>query len=152
MAKIEDLVKVKDFSTPWHRATINIVYTSNWLNLLLEKRAAAHQITLQQFNALRVLRGQYPTPVRNNLLKERMLTQTPDVSRLVERLVSKGLVSKTKCSDDKRAVDLLISKTGLALLEQMESDMMLDNLLPHNLSAEESLLLSNLLDKFRGHG
>ena len=81
-----------------------------------------------------------------------MLTQTPDVSRLVERLVSKGLVSKTKCSDDKRAVDLLISKTGLALLEQMESDMMLDNLLPHNLSAEESLLLSNLLDKFRGHG
>ena len=69
MAKIEDLVKVKDFSTPWHRATINIVYTSNWLNLLLEKRAAAHQITLQQFNALRVLRGQYPTPVRNNLLR-----------------------------------------------------------------------------------
>ena len=152
MAKIEDLVKVKDFSTPWHRATINIVYTSNWLNLLLEKRAAAHQITLQQFNALRVLHGQYPTPVRNNLLKERMLTQTPDVSQLVERLVSKGLVSKTKCSDDKRAVDLLISKTGLALLEQMESDMMLDNLLPHHLSAEESLLLSNLLDKFRGHG
>lgn len=150
MTTIEDLVKVKEFASPWHRATINILYTSNWLNLLLEKRAAAHHITLQQFNALRVLRGQYPTPVRNNLLKERMLTPTPDISRLVERLVSKDLVSKTKSSSDKRAVDLLISKKGLELLEKMESDMMLDNLLPNHLNSEEAFLLNNLLDKIRG--
>lgn len=150
MAKIEDLVKVKEFTSPWHRATINVLYTSNWLNELLEKRAATYQLTLQQFNALRVLRGQYPMPVRNSLLKERMLTRTPDVSRLVERLVGKNLITKTQASDDKRAVDLLINKKGLELLERMESDMMLDNVLPNNLSAEESLQLSRLLDKMRG--
>lgn len=150
MAKIEELVKVREFVSPWHRATINVLYTNNWLTLLLEKRAAAYQITLQQFNALRVLRGQYPQPVKNNLLKARMLSPTSDISRLVDRLEGKGLVTKSKSSDDKRAVDLLISEKGLALLECMESEMMLDNILPQHLTEDEAEQLSQLLDKLRG--
>ncbi|MGX1754040.1 MarR family winged helix-turn-helix transcriptional regulator [Sphingobacterium sp. NPDC055346] len=150
MPKIEELVKVKQFASPWHRATINIIYTNNWLNVMLEKRANAKQITLQQFNVLRVLRGQYPNPVTNNLLKERLLTKTPDISRLVDRIVSKGLVSREKNSVDKRAVDLLITDKGLELLEEIETDMMLDDVLPENISAEDCFKLSELLDKFRG--
>ncbi|MGJ1203149.1 MarR family winged helix-turn-helix transcriptional regulator [Sphingobacterium lactis] len=150
MPKIEELVKVRQFASPWHRATINIIYTSNWLNVMLEKRAGARQITLQQFNVLRVLRGQYPNPVTNNLLKERLLTKTPDISRLVDRIVSKGLVSREKNSVDKRAVDLLITEKGLTLLEEIESDMMLGDILQDNLTADDCLKLSELLDKFRG--
>ncbi|GEM68104.1 MarR family transcriptional regulator [Sphingobacterium mizutaii NBRC 14946 = DSM 11724] len=150
MPKIEELVKVKQFASPWHRATINIIYTNNWLNVMLEKRANAKQITLQQFNVLRVLRGQYPNPVTNNLLKERLLTKTPDISRLVDRIVSKGLVSREKNSVDKRAVDLLITDKGLDLLEEIETDMMLDDVLPENISSDDCLKLSELLDKFRG--
>lgn len=150
MPKIEELVKVRQFASPWHRATINIIYTNNWLNVMLEKRANAKQITLQQFNVLRVLRGQYPNPVTNNLLKERLLTKTPDISRLVDRIVSKGLVSREKNSVDKRAVDLLITDKGLDLLEEIETDMMLDDVLPENISSDDCLKLSELLDKFRG--
>ncbi len=151
MPKIEELVKVKQFASPWHRATINIIYTNNWLNVMLEKRANAKQITLQQFNVLRVLRGQYPKPVTNNLLKERLLTKTPDISRLVDRIVSKDLVSREKNSVDKRAVDLLITEKGLELLQEIETEMMLDDVLPQNITAEDCLKLSELLDKFRGH-
>jgi DNA-binding MarR family transcriptional regulator len=150
MPKIEELVKVRQFASPWHRATINIIYTNNWLNVMLEKRAGAKQITLQQFNVLRVLRGQYPNPVTNNLLKERLLTKTPDISRLVDRIVSKGLVSREKNSIDKRAVDLLITDKGLELLQEIENDMMLDDVLPENISVDDCLKLSELLDMFRG--
>lgn len=150
MPKIEELVKVRQFASPWHRATINIIYTNNWLNVMLEKRAGAKQITLQQFNVLRVLRGQYPNPVTNNLLKVRLLTKTPDISRLVDRIVSKGLVSREKNSIDKRAVDLLITDKGLELLQEIENDMMLDDVLPENISVDDCLKLSELLDKFRG--
>jgi len=150
MPKIEELVRVKQFASPWHRVTINVIYTNNWLNVMLEKRAGAKQITLQQFNVLRVLRGQFPNPVTNNLLKERLLTKTPDISRLVDRIVSKGLVSRTKNSGDKRAVDLLITEKGMQLLQEIEQDMMLDDVLSENLSKEECMQLSELLDKFRG--
>lgn len=150
MPKIEELVRVKQFASPWHRVTINVIYTNNWLNVMLEKRAGAKQITLQQFNVLRVLRGQFPNPVTNNLLKERLLTKTPDISRLVDRIVSKGLVSRTKNSSDKRAVDLLITDEGMKLLQEIEEDMMLDDVLSENLSKEECMQLSELLDKFRG--
>ena len=150
MPKREELVRVKQFASPWHRVTINVIYTNNWLNVMLEKRAGAKQITLQQFNVLRVLRGQFPNPVTNNLLKERLLTKTPDISRLVDRIVSKGLVSRTKNSGDKRAVDLLITEKGMQLLQEIEQDMMLDDVLSENLSIEECMQLSELLDKFRG--
>ncbi|MVZ64403.1 MarR family transcriptional regulator [Sphingobacterium sp. DK4209] len=150
MPKIEELVKVRKFASAWHRATINIIYSNNWLNVVLEKRAGAKQLTLQQFNVLRVLRGQYPNPVTNNLLKERLLTKTPDISRLVDRIVTKGLVTREKNSIDKRAVDLVITQKGLNLLEEIESSMMLDDLLPNHITEKECLLLSELLDKFRG--
>lgn len=150
MPKIEELVKVKQFANPWHRVTINVIYTSNWLNVMLEKRAGAKQLTLQQFNVLRVLRGQFPSPVTNNLLKERLLTKTPDISRLVDRIVSKGLASREKNHEDKRAVDLLITEKGLQLLSEIEQDMMLEDVLQSSISSEDCLHLSELLDKFRG--
>ncbi|MGH2623246.1 MAG: MarR family winged helix-turn-helix transcriptional regulator [Sphingobacterium sp.] len=151
MPNIEEIIKVRQFASPWHRATINVVYTSNWLSLILEKRAASKDITLQQFNVLRVLRGQFPKPVTNGLLKDRLLTQTPDISRLVDRIVNKGLISRGKNKTDKRAVDLLITQKGLDLLADIESLMMLDDVLPNNLTSEEYIQLSDLLDKLRGN-
>ncbi|WP_353546215.1 MarR family winged helix-turn-helix transcriptional regulator [Rhinopithecimicrobium faecis] len=148
--KIEDAVKVTKFKNEWHRATVNLVYTTNWINLTLEKRASRHQITLQQFNVLRILRGQYPNPATNNLLKERMLTNTPDISRLIDRLVTKGHVSRCKSDGDKRAVDLLITEEGLKILEDLDSEMLMADILPKNITEKDCKLLSDLLDKFRG--
>ncbi len=148
--KIEDAVKTSKFQSEWHKATVNLLFTTNWVNLTLEKRALRQQITLQQFNVLRILRGQYPKPATNNLLKERMLTNTPDISRLMDRLVTKGLVSRCKCEGDKRAVDLLITEEGLRVLEDLENDMLMQDILPQNITEEDCKILSDLLDKFRG--
>mgnify|MGYP003430071292 FL=1 len=148
--KIEEEVEVRQFSSDWQRATVNILYTSNWLNLILEKRASKMQITLQQFNVLRILRGQFPQSSSNLFLKNRMISDTSDISRLIDRIVAKGLVSRTKSDSDKRAVEILITPSGLALLKAIEEDMLLNDVLPNNLSAAEAIQLSELLDKFRG--
>ena len=149
--KIEEEIKVRKFSSDWQRASINIAFTANWLNLILEKRAAKKQITVQQFNVLRILRGQIPKPSTNSLIKSRMITSMPDISRLVDRIVTKGLVSREKNREDKRAVDLYITQKGIDLLGEIESDMMMTDLLPNHLSEEEAFALSELLDKFRGN-
>lgn len=150
MARLEDKLKVKKFSSEWHKATVNIVYTSNWVNFLLEQRATNYGLTLQQFNVLRILRGQYPHPTKNTLLRERMLSKTVDISRLVDRVVNKGLVSRKSSTSDKRAVDLLITDAGLELLERMEEEMMLSDVLPDNITEKQCQQLNKLLDRFRG--
>lgn len=147
--KIEQELKVKKFTNDWQRATVNILFTASWLGLILEKRASKRQITLQQFNALRILRGQLPDPTTNNLLRTRMISNTPDISRLVDRIVAKGLASREKNKVDKRSVDLFITQKGLDLLDEIEEDMMLTDLLPNNLSEKEAAKLSDLLDKLR---
>jgi len=91
---LEEKLKIKKFTSEWHKATINIIITSNWLLLELEKRANKKDLTFQQFNVLRILKRQYPNPATNYMLKERLLTTTPDISRLVDRIVAKKLVSR----------------------------------------------------------
>lgn len=149
MARIEDKIKVKKFASEWHKATINIIYTSNWLTLTLEQRANQYQLTLQQFNVLRILRGQYPEPVKNTLLRERMLSKTSDISRLVDRMITKDLLTRANCASDKRAVDLLITDKGLRLLEEIEEEMMLSDILPKNITEKQCEQLNKLLDKLR---
>jgi len=151
MRKIEDEIQSRRFHNERHKATINVVFTSNWIADILEKRAAAYSITLQQFNILRILRGQYPAPVTNCLLRERMIDKTPDVSRIVDRLVSKGLVSKAQCSTDRRAVDVLITSEGLEVLIGLEERMLMMDVLAENITEAECEVLNGLLDKLRGH-
>ncbi|EEI89581.1 MarR family winged helix-turn-helix transcriptional regulator [Sphingobacterium spiritivorum] len=148
--KIEEELKVRQFKSEWHKVTVNLVFTANKLTEILEKRAEKQQITLQQFNALRILRGQYPNPATNNLLKSRLLTNTPDISRLMDRLVAKDLISRCKSSGDKRSVDLLITDKGLQVLEELEEVMLLNDILPKNFKEKDCEKLSDLLDKLRG--
>ncbi|MGV3762411.1 MarR family winged helix-turn-helix transcriptional regulator [Parapedobacter sp.] len=149
--KIEDEIQSSKFHNERHKATINVVFTSNWITDILENRAVKHKITLQQYNILRILRGQYPSPATNCLLKERMLDKTPDVSRIVDRLVSKGLVSKKTSSIDRRAVDVLITQKGLDTLTDLDERMLMMDVLEGNITEAECRILNNLLDKLRGH-
>lgn len=150
MSKIGDKIKVKKFSNEWQKATINLVYTTNWVSTLLEARANKSDITLQQFNVLRILRGQYPEPVKNSTIRERMVTKTSDISRLIDRIVIKELATRSSCSEDKRAVDLMITQKGLDLLSEIEEDMLLSDVLPKNITEKQCMQLNKLLDKFRG--
>lgn len=149
--RIEDEIKVKKFHNEWHKATINILFTGNWINGILEKRAGAQQITIQQFNVLRILRGQYPNPATNRMVKERMIDKMPDVSRIMDRLVAKGLVSRSQNPDDRRAVDVVITDKGIEVLAELDESMLLLDVLEKNITKEECHVLNDLLEKIRGH-
>jgi DNA-binding MarR family transcriptional regulator len=148
--KLEEEISSHKFSSNYHRAIVNILYTYGWLTNLLKQRLDNHDITLQQYNILRILRGQFPNPATVNLLRERMLDKMSDASRIVDRLYKKGLLSRSTNEKDRRAVDILITKKGLDLLKKLDTEMNIDDELSLNLKSEEAGLLSDLLDKFRG--
>lgn len=147
--KIEEEVKGK-FRNEFHKLAVNIIFTHGWLlnnHTLIFK---PFKITPNQFNILRILRGQHPNPVTVNLLKERMLDKMSDASRLVERLREKGLVERNICSKDRRRVDIKITDKGLKLLADIDkyNDKMDSHL--KNLTSKEAVELNALLDKLRG--
>ena len=110
---------------------------------------ASEDITPQQFNILRILRGSHPQPLSTLQIRERMLDKMSDTSRIVDRLMSKGLVKKGLCKKDRRLVDITISDKGRKLLEKIDARQdELDGILG-NLSKKEAVYLSDLLDKIR---
>ncbi|MBS7563619.1 MarR family transcriptional regulator [Mucilaginibacter sp. Bleaf8] len=138
------------FEDNYHKAVVNVNYTYGWLANLLRSEFEKYNLTSQQFNVLRILRGQHPKPATINMLKERMLDKMSDASRIVDRLVQKELVSRGTCSRDRRAVDIKITDKGLDILTQMDKGFKTADLISRNLTEDEAGLLSDLLDKLRG--
>ena len=148
--RIDDEIQSTKFEDNYHKAVINIGYTWGWLNTAFRCQFERHKLTNQQFNVLRILRGQYPNPATVNLIKERMIDKMSDASRIVDRLVQKGLVSRCTNSKDRRAVDIRISDLGLQILSRMDEEFKTKDMLKDNLSEAEAAQLSDLLDKLRG--
>lgn len=148
--RIEDEIQSTKFEDNYQKAVININYTQNWLSNHLRGEFDKFNLTMQQFNILRILRGQYPKPATVNLLKERMLDKMSDASRIVDRLVQKELVSRCTNTCDRRAVDIRISDKGLEILSKIEVEFKTKDLIKNNLTEEEAGKLSDLLDKLRG--
>src|SRR5690349_4849744 len=137
------------FRNEYQKAAINLIYTSGWLNERTKELFATEDITPQQFNILRILRGSHPQPLSTLQIRERMLDKMSDTSRIVDRLITKGLVKKGLCKKDRRLVDITISEKGRKLLEKFdEREHELDGILG-NLSKKEAVILSDLLDKIR---
>lgn len=148
--RIDEEIQSTNFEDNYHKAVININYTYGWLNNVWRCHFEKHKLTGQQFNVLRILRGQYPKPATVNLIKERMLDKMSDASRIVDRLVQKGLVSRCTNNKDRRAVDIRISDAGLQTLAKMDTEFKTKEFLKSNLTDEEAGQLSDLLDKLRG--
>ena len=148
--RIDDEIQSTKFEDNYHKAVINVFYTDSWLSNVIRPYFEKHNLTNQQFNILRILRGQYPQPATVNLLKERMIDKMSDASRIVDRLVQKQLVTRCTNNKDRRAVDIRISDTGMAILEKMDVEFKAKDFLKKNLTEEEAGVLSNLLDKLRG--
>ena len=147
--KIEEEIHQLRFRNEFHKLAVNIIFTHGWL---MNKQAGLfgkYEITGNQFNILRILRGQYPSPSSINLLKERMLDKMSDVSRLVERLRLKGLIKREYSRGDRRMVDVSITDKGMKLLEEMDKlNQAYDNFF-ENLNDKEAVKLNSLLDKLR---
>jgi len=149
--KIEDVLRTNKFENEYHKASLNIIYTSNFIQGLFKEVIDREKITLQQFNVLRILRGQQGKPSTINLLKERLLDKMSDVSRIIDRLVQKKLVSRCISDRDRRAVDIYITKEGLAILEKLDKQVSVYTLLGHSLTEEECKQINYLLDKMRSN-
>jgi DNA-binding MarR family transcriptional regulator len=148
--RIDDEIQSSKFENNYHKVVINISYTYSWINNQTRSLFEKNNITIQQFNILRILRGQYPKPATVNLLKDRMVDKMSDASRIVDRLVQKGMVSRCTNTKDRRAVDIRISEQGLEILSKMDEEFKINEFLQNNLTEEEAGQLSNLLDKLRG--
>ena len=148
--KLEEEIKQKEFSNEFQKLAVNIIYTNGWLSNLHSKTFSKFDITATQYNILRILRGQHPKPASVNLLKERMLDNKCDASRLVERLRVKGLVEREISKDDRRRADVLISDAGLNLLKNIDEVAHEFNAAFKHINKEEAETLNTLLDKMRG--
>lgn len=128
---------------------LNLIYTTNWITAKQDSLFKDSDVTVQQYNVLRILRGQYPNPCNIKLIKERMLDRMSDTSRIVDKLFTKKLLLRSECPNDRRNVDILITEKGLELLKSLDY---IDDLSKQNtksLSDEEINTLNDLLDKLR---
>ena len=147
--KIEEEIKQRQFRSPKEKAFINVLYTSNWLSYRQAEVFKPFDLSMQQFNVLRILRGQHPEAATVNLLIERMLDKSSNASRIVEKLRVKGLVKRKECKKDRRRVDVVITESGLELVETVTErlDEMMDSISP--ITGDEAQQLNELLDKLR---
>jgi len=146
---IAEEIKQSKFISERQKGLLNLIYTYNSLINEMNAYFKKHDITRQQYNVLRILRGQHPKPASVNLLKERMLDKMSDTSRIVKRLEKKKLVSRQESDTDRRAVEITISKAGLKLLEDTDNTVNGFEHLLDNLSDKEAAQLNSLLDKIR---
>ena len=148
--KLEREISQQTFRNEYQRATINLLFTHNWLENRLTDFFKQFDLTLQQYNIMRILKGQYPQPISTAGIRERMIDRMSDASRIVDRLYKKGLVERKVCDRDKRLVDITLSETGVELMNTLESTTdHIDSFLMR-LSPDETRQLNSLLDKIRG--
>jgi MarR family 2-MHQ and catechol resistance regulon transcriptional repressor len=146
---IEKDINQGRFGNEYHKASVNLLFTHNWVMEKVKETCASENLTPQQFNILRILRGSSPEPLSTMQIRQRMLDKMSDTSRIVDRLIVKGLVKKNVSSRDKRLVAVLITAEGKQVLDKMDAKQgELDNILS-NLTVNEASLLSTLLDKIR---
>ncbi len=146
---IQEEIKQSSFRSSYQKAFLNILYTNNWLDGKVREMLKEHELTKQQFNVLRILRGSHPEPLSTLQIRERMLDKMSDSSRIVDRLLAKGYVAKNTCPNDKRLVDVVITQKGLGLLAEVDKKEDVIDQSMNNLTEEEANLLSTLLDKLR---
>jgi DNA-binding MarR family transcriptional regulator len=145
---IEQDINQHTFRNEYQKAGINFIYTFNWMNERMKIIFEREEITPQQFNILRILRGA-GKPISTLQIRQRMLDKMSDTSRIVDRLLAKDLVMKNTCPNDKRLVDVSITDKGKKLLEKMDSyDAEMDGIFD-NLTEADVKAFNKLMDKLR---
>lgn len=140
-------IKQSSFTNEQHRLRVNLLLTSGWLKNEIKEFLDHFEITLQQFNILRILRGAKGDPLSTNEICEKMIDKMSDTSRIVDRLVTKGLVTKQPCPHDGRKVQVFISGDGKYLLSTIDTKLKNLDAVFDNLTEKEMEVLNKLLEK-----
>jgi len=146
---VEDIIKTKKEIPLKPRTLIHMELVHSRINEIMTGALKPYEVSLQQFNVLRILRGQLGNPANLSTINKRMVTKMSNTTRLVDKLISKGYVHRYVCPSNRRKVEILITDSGLEALTQM--DMALEeahNILLKNFNTEDLKQLNQLLDKF----
>ncbi len=147
--KLEDAIKQEKFRNEHHKLVVNIIYTAHWIELNNTRLLKPFGISPQQFNILRILRGQFPNPASITLLQDRMMDKMSNASRLVEKLRIKGYIKRTTTASDRRKCDVTITELGLETLAKLDEMLDEQHKVYSNLTLDEAKIVNNLLDKLR---
>lgn len=146
---LEKDVKQEKFSNEYEKAAINILFTGSWLYNLNASRLKKYDITPEQFNVLRILRGSNPKPMMLADITSRMIDRSSNATRLVEKLRQKGFVEREICEDNRRQVDISITSKGLNLLTKIDKQIDKWNDILGTVTKSEVQELNRILDKLR---
>lgn len=148
--KIREVLKITKQLSPFQLAGLNIMYTGNWLTGKMEHILKPHGLSEQQYNVLRILRGQHPKPVNLFEIQDRMISRMSNVTRLVDKLCEKGYVERKQCEDNRRKVEITITGKGLGLLSNLDPILSENHIRTfEKITAEEANTLNRILDKLR---
>lgn len=152
MAKtFSEAVKQKNFRSEQAKAALNIIFTANQLEETSRDLLKSYDISSEQYNVLRILRGRHPDSYALQEIRDRMLNRWSNVSRLVEKLRKKGYLQRRTQEDNRRKVKIMITPKGLEFLKELEDLPIARDLYDKALTADEAKQLSDLLDTFRSN-
>jgi MarR family multiple gene transcriptional regulator MgrA len=146
----KEIHQVKPFRNSYHKASVNLIFTGKWMIQFHSNIFRQYNLTIQQYNILRILRGRYPLATTIKLIRDRMLDRLSDTSRIVELLRKKKLAERNICHNDRRKMDVVITKKGMGILDEMDKENERMDRKLYTLNEQEIVLLNELLDKLRG--
>lgn len=146
--KVEEILKTT-FKDDYFKLMANIAVTSIWGQGFFLKAIKPHGLSINQHNVLRILRGRHPEALSRNTILESMFDKNSNVTRLIDKLIDKGLVERKFCPNDRRQIEVNLTEKGLKKLDEMED--LIPSLVEkyRHLTPEEVQTLNTLLDKIR---
>ena len=148
--KIEEIIKSNSAISIEKRTVLNIMFSQNVIADAFNDILRSFDLSVEQFNVLRILRGQKGTPANMCIIQERMIAKTSNTTRLVDKLLLKGLVNREVCEENRRKMEVTITRKGMELLAELDPKIEAhEELFAQNLTSEELNLLNVLLEKYR---
>ncbi len=149
MTSIEEELQTHTFPSEQIKANLNIMFTANYLNNIISASLKSFNLTHEQFNVLRILRGKHPECMCQKDIQMRMIARQSNLTLLLKKLKEKGFVTVKKSKTDRREYMINISREGLALLKRIDKETNNNSAFSNNLSVSEAFHLNALLDKLR---
>ena len=150
MSELSKILKINTVLPITKQCTLNLFCTNNFLEEKFSILFKSYQLTKQQYNVLRILRGQKGNPVNLSTIHERMVHKSSNTSRIIDKLLAKEFVERKQCEENRRKIELLITKKGLAKLSVIDPEVdELESIIFKKISTDEAKLLNELLQKLR---
>ncbi|MBP6557342.1 MAG: MarR family transcriptional regulator [Flavobacterium sp.] len=148
--KIEEVIKSTVVMDDTKKVILNIIYAQNVISDKFNELLKPYDLSSEQYNVLRILRGQKGNPANMCVIQERMLAKNSNTTRLIDKLLLKDFVTREVCPDNRRKIEVLITQKGLSVLTALDPKVNEhEQIFAANLSKEELEQLNNLLEKYR---